>query len=275
MRDLVYPPVILACKTAFRVLDVRFQMTGTTHIPRSGGAVLAFNHVSWVDFIMGGYAAQPSGRLVRFMAKRELFRHKISGPMMRALHHIEVDREAGNGSYAQALDYLHAGEVVGLFPEATISRSFEVKGLKSGAVRMAADAGVPLVPVICWGTQRMLPKGGRLNLARHQTIALTVGEPMYPTPGDAVAQTQELRRRMQDLHDRTVRAYPEMPAGAWWLPASYGGSAPTLEEARERETEERDARIARRRAEVGRRPARRRPDVARLVRRTRRGRGGR
>ena len=80
MRDLTYPPVILTAKTAFRLLGQRFQMTGTEHVPRSGGVLLAFNHVSYVDFIYGGFGANPSGRHVRFMAKREIFDHPAMGP---------------------------------------------------------------------------------------------------------------------------------------------------------------------------------------------------
>ena len=86
MRDVTYPPIIVTAKTAFRALGQRFQMTGTEHVPREGGVLLAFNHVSYVDFVYGGFAANPSGRLVRFMAKREIFDHRWGGPLMRSLH---------------------------------------------------------------------------------------------------------------------------------------------------------------------------------------------
>src|SRR5674536_400529 len=79
----------------FRVLDISFDVRGAEHIPRSGGAVLASNHVSYLDFIFCGYAAQPSKRFVRFMAKDVVFKHRISGPLMRGMHHIPVDRDAG------------------------------------------------------------------------------------------------------------------------------------------------------------------------------------
>jgi 1-acyl-sn-glycerol-3-phosphate acyltransferase len=158
VRDLTYPPIIAAAKTAFRLLGQKFDMSGTEHVPRTGGVLLAVNHVGYVDFIYGGLAANPSGRKVRFMSKRELFDHKYTGPLMRSLHHIEVDRGAGTASYDTAVDYLRAGEAVGIFPEATISRSMELKEFKTGAVRIAAAAGVPLVPVVLWGTQRMMTK---------------------------------------------------------------------------------------------------------------------
>ncbi len=250
MRDLTYPPIIVAAKLGFRALGLRFTMTGTEHVPRSGGALLAFNHVSYVDFILGGYAAQPSKRLIRFMAKRELFDHKLAGPLMRSLHHINVDRADGLASYEEGLRYLRDGEVVGIFPEATISRSFEIKELKTGATRMAAEAGVPLVPVILWGTQRMLTKDHPRDFGRGKTIAITVGEPLHPTGADPVGETAELKSVMSSLLADTIRAYPadEQPPGSWWLPASHGGSAPTPEEALVLDAEEKRRRAEKRRA---------------------------
>jgi 1-acyl-sn-glycerol-3-phosphate acyltransferase len=246
VRDLTYPPIIVAAKLGFRALGLKFQLSGTEHVPRTGGALLAVNHVSYVDFVLGGYAAQPSKRLVRFMAKREIFDHKIGGPVMRSLHHINVDRAEGVGSYAEGLRYLRLGEVVGIFPEATISRSFEIKELKTGATRMAAEAGVPLIPVILWGTQRLMTKDHPRDFSRGKTIAISVGEPLHPTGADPVADTAELRSVMSSILDRTIRDYPaaEQPPGSWWLPASYGGSAPTPDEAKALDVEER-----RRRAE--------------------------
>ena len=240
MRDLTYPPIILSAKTAFRLLGQRFQMTGTEHVPRTGGVLLAFNHVSYLDFIYGGLAANPSGRLVRFMAKREIFQHRVGGPVMRSMHHIEVDRGAGVASFHTAVDYLRRGEAVGIFPEATISRSLELKELKTGAVRIAAEAGVPLVPVTLWGTQRMLTKDHPRDFSRGKTIAISVGEPLHPTGADPVAETAELKAALSALLDRTIRAYPadEQPPGSWWLPASYGGSAPTPDEALRLDAEE-------------------------------------
>ena len=112
MRDITYPPIIVAAKLGFRVLGNRFQMTGTEHVPRTGGVLLAFNHIGYVDFIYGGFAAHPSRRLVRFMSKRELFDHKYTGPLKRSLHHIEVDRGAGTRSLEIAQESLEAGVAV-------------------------------------------------------------------------------------------------------------------------------------------------------------------
>ena len=250
MRDITYPPVILAAKTGFRLLGQRFAMTGTEHVPRTGGVLLACNHIGYVDFVYGGLAANPSGRLVRFMAKRELFDHALVGPLMRSLHHIEVDRGAGEASFRRAVDFLQRGEAVGIFPEATISRAMELKEFKTGAVRIAAAAGVPLVPVILWGTQRMMTKDHPRDFSRGKTIAIRVGAPLHPTGADPVAETAELHAVMSTMLDETIRAYPvaEQPPGSWWLPAAHGGSAPTLEEAAGLDAEEKVARAARRAA---------------------------
>jgi 1-acyl-sn-glycerol-3-phosphate acyltransferase len=250
MRDLTYPPVIATAKVLFRALGLRFQMNGTENIPRQGGALLAVNHVGYVDFVLAGFAAVPSKRLVRFMAKREAFDHKISGPIMRSLHHISVDRADGIGSYNEAIRYLREGEVVGIFPEATISRSFEIKEIKSGAVRIAAAAEVPLIPVILWGTQRLMTKDHPRDFSRGKTVGIHVGEPMHPTGADPAGETRELHQRMSALLDEAIRAYPgeEQPPGSWWLPASHGGSAPTPEEAVRLDAAEKRARAAKRRA---------------------------
>ncbi len=241
-RDFVYPPVIVTAKVGFKALGLRFRLSGTEHVPRTGGAVLAYNHISYVDFILGGYAALPNKRLVRFMAKESLFRHRVSGPLMRGMHHIAVDRGAGAASYSKAVQYLRDGELVGVFPEATISRSFELKEFKSGTVRMAAEAGVPIIPVILWGTQRLFTKDHPRDLSRGKTIAITVGEPVSADSGEKAHEaTQRLRGTMAAMLDRTITAYPaaEQPPGSWWLPASYGGSAPTPERAETLDAEER------------------------------------
>ena len=247
MRDISYPPIILTAKGLFRVLGLRFQLAGTEHVPKTGGVLLAFNHVSYIDFVLGGFAAHPSRRLVRFMAKREVFDHSIGGPVMRSMHHISVDRADGGASMDEALRYLQEGEAVGIFPEATISRSFEVKELKSGATRIAAEAGVPLLPVALWGTQRLMTKDHPRDFSRGKTIGIRVGEPMYPDGTDPVAETEELHKRLQTLLDEAIDAYPdqEQPPGSWWLPASRGGSAPTPQRALEMDAEEKAKRAAR------------------------------
>jgi 1-acyl-sn-glycerol-3-phosphate acyltransferase len=256
MAELVYPPVITFARGFFRYLGLKFTLSGTEHVPRTGGAVMVINHVGYLDFTFAGLAAQPARRLVRFMAKDEVFRHRVSGPLMRGMKHIPVDREAGTASFRAALTALKAGEIVGVFPEATISRSFELKEFKSGAVRMARAAGVPLLPTVIWGSQRVWTKGRPRNFRRsHIPISIAVGEPMPVPPKvspDVVAA--DLHERMEKLLHGVQESYPEQPRGEddrWWLPARLGGTAPTPEEAARREEADAAARRARRAERLG------------------------
>ncbi|GAA3933642.1 lysophospholipid acyltransferase family protein [Actinomadura viridis] len=249
MSEIVYPPVIKAAQGLFKALDMKFRLEGTERIPRTGGAVLVSNHVSYLDFIFAGLAAHPSRRLVRFMAKKEIFDHRIGGPLMRGMHHIPVDREAGAASYKAALSALKSGEIVGVFAEATISRSFTVKDIKSGAVRMAVAAKVPLIPVTLWGPQRLWTKGRpRRLLQRGVPISIQVGEPMYPKRGDDYEQvTKDLHTQLSELLEKAQRGYPHVPKPGeeWWQPAYLGGSAPTPEEAEALDLKELEARKSR------------------------------
>jgi 1-acyl-sn-glycerol-3-phosphate acyltransferase len=227
----VYTPVIAVARALFAAQGLKFTITGSEHFPRQGGAVLVMNHVGYFDFAYAGLAAHPSGRLVRFMAKEQVFHHKVSGPLMRGMHHIPVDREFGLASYRAALAALSAGEVVGIFPEATISQSFTVKETKSGAARLAAAAGVPLIPVALWGGQRLWTKGHKRTLTkRHVPVLIRVGEPMRPgRRDDHDAVNAELRARLSHLLEQEQQDYPDKPAGehdTWWQPAYLGGSAP-------------------------------------------------
>ncbi|MEU8888573.1 lysophospholipid acyltransferase family protein [Streptomyces sp. NPDC048442] len=238
MAELVYRPVIGAARTLFKALDLKIDTQGSENIPRSGGAVLVSNHISYLDFIFNGFAALPQKRLVRFMAKESVFRHKVSGPLMRGMKHIPVDRKQGENAYKHALDSLRSGEIIGVFPEATISESFTLKSFKSGAARLAQEAGVPLIPMAVWGTQRIWTKGKPRNFGRnHIPVTIRVGKPVEaPTEEYAGAITRRLRERVQELLEAAQRAYPVRPKDdkdTWWVPAHLGGTAPTPAQLRE------------------------------------------
>ncbi len=247
MTELTYSTIIRLAKLGFRVLGQDIMLTGLEHLPRKGGALVALNHIGYVDFVYGGLPVDKIGRRPRFMAKRELFDHRITGPIMRACRHIQVDRAGGEHSLVAAREFLDRGEVVGIFPEATISRAMEIKDLKTGAARIAAAAGVPLVPVVLWGTQRLMTKDHEKDFSRGKAITISVGAPV-PLSGDAVADTATLKTTMSALLDEAIRSYPQHEPGAWWVPASYGGSAPSLAEAARIDVDERRTRAARRAA---------------------------
>lgn len=240
VAELVYRPVIWTAKGFFRTLGMRLDVVGAEHIPREGGALLAINHTSFLDYAFAGVPADMRGhRLVRFLAKDGIWRNPVAGRLMRGMRHIPVDRSQGSEAFKAAVRALRDGELVGIFPEATMSRSFEIKELKSGATRMAAVADVPLIPVIVFGGQRVLSYGHR-DFSRGTPIAVTVGEPMHVDRSESTDEsTARLAARLRELLDETIARYPKPAPGedAWWLPARFGGSAPTLEEAEAIEAE--------------------------------------
>jgi 1-acyl-sn-glycerol-3-phosphate acyltransferase len=165
------------------------------------------------------------------------------------MHHIPVDRTAGAASFRAAVKALKDGEIVGVFPEATISRSFELKGFKSGAVRMAQAAGVPVLPMVIWGSQRVWTKGHPKRLGRTNVpITLSVGEPILAgRTDDADHINAQIRARMNELLAAAQEDYPALPTNELkYLPARLGGSAPTLEQATVMDDEEAVRRAARR-----------------------------
>jgi len=220
----------------------RTTRVGAQRIPADDGAVIAINHTSYVDFTYIGMSAiKDDKRWLRFMGKVELTRNPIVRWLMWGCRVIPVDRSAGRDSYDAAVRELKAGEVVAIYPEATISRSFELKEFKSGAARMALEAGVSIVPAIVWGSQRIAPKGQKLRLGRTKTpVAVAVGKPIPPA-GDADTLTETLRVSMLALLEEVKAAYGPHPEGEFWVPASMGGTAPTLEEANEIERTEKEA----------------------------------
>ena len=228
MADLVYPPVVVAIKLFWKYLGLRFDFQGVHHIPRKGGAILSINHVGYLDFALTGTAALPTGRYVRFMAKKEVFDNKLAGPLMRGMHHICVDRSSGSASFVAALRALRAGEIVGIFPEGTISVSFEIKELKSGAVRLAMAAGVPVIPTIVWGSQRIWTKKVKRNLRREKIpIIVEFGEPLYfDKQSDVEASESLLRETMITMLHQVQQKYPDSHQGQRWAPLRLGGSAP-------------------------------------------------
>ena len=220
---------------------------GLEHIPATGGAVIAINHTSYIDWLPAALAAMYRKRRMRFMIKAEMQDVKVVGWLIKHTGTIPVDRSAGAGAYAVAVELLRAGELVGVYPEATISRSFELKEFKTGAVRMAIEAQVPIVPIIVWGAQRAWTKDHPRALGRKKfPMIVSVGAPI-PPDGDNHELGATLREAMTGLLHKAQLEYPH-PEGEFWVPRRLGGGAPTLEEAKALDEAELAER-ARRRAE--------------------------
>lgn len=249
----VYAVVIGIVLTAFRILRWRVVVTGAEHIPAEGPAVVATNHISYLDFVFCGAGTRKQRRRrVRFVAKRETFTHPVTGPLMRAMRHISVDRGGDTeATLREVREALAAGDLVGMFPEGTINRSFVPSDGKPGAARMALEAGAPLVPCAIWGSQRIFTKGRRFRAVRNVVITVEFGAPIAHEPGhDPVEVTGRLMESIGAMTARAQREYPQQPEPGqdWWQPAHLGGAAPTPDQAREMAETEAAERRARRQA---------------------------
>ncbi|WP_099025255.1 lysophospholipid acyltransferase family protein [Mycolicibacterium palauense] len=245
----VFRALEIAAEVAVRVTGTAVTYRGLEHIPGRGGAVMAINHTSYIDFLPAALAAKCRGRRMRFMIKAEMQRVRPVNFLIKHTKTIPVNREAGADAYSAAVQRLREGELVGVYPEATISRSFELKAFKSGAARMARDAQVPIVPLIVWGAQRIWTKDHPRRLGRTK-IPVTVSVGPAIAPGDGVAEVDAaLRTAMTRLLHDAQQDYPH-PAGAYWVPRRLGGGAPTPAEA-VRLDEAELAERARRRAQHG------------------------
>jgi 1-acyl-sn-glycerol-3-phosphate acyltransferase len=195
---------------------------------------MVLNHSSFVDFFTAGRLPfLHLGRPVRMLAKASLFRSRLLGPVMRAAGHIPVERGSGRDALAAAVAALRRGEFVGVLPEQTISPSFELLPFKTGAVRMAQEAGVPVVPAVSWGSHRFWTTGDGPHLSWRLPVSVRYAAPVHPE-GDPEAATAHIRAMMvRMLADVQSRYRDGAPAGARWVPARLGGSAPTVEQAEE------------------------------------------
>ncbi|MDT5104897.1 MAG: hypothetical protein QOI25_2410 [Mycobacterium sp.] len=227
----VFRSLEIAARTAVRVTGTRITYHGLQNIPSVGGAVVAINHTSYLDFLPAALAAMYRKRRLRFMIKSEMQDVKAVNFLIRHSKTIPVDRRAGADAYSVAVDRLRAGELVGVYPEATISRSFELKGFKTGAARMALEAGVPIIPLVVWGAQRIWTKDHPKRVGRNKIPITVAVDPPYTPSGTIDAVMAELREEMTALLHRVQEDYPH-PGGEYWVPCRLGGSAPTLEEAR-------------------------------------------
>lgn len=230
----VFRTLEIAAATAARLTGTKLTFIGLENIPAHGGAVVAINHTSYIDFLPAGLATRQRRRRIRYMLKAEMQDVRLVDFLIRRTRCIPVDRRAGGAAYAEAVRKLREGELVGVYPEATISRSFELKEFKSGAARMALEAEVPILPMIVWGAHRMWTKDHPRSLGRNKIpITVAVGRPL-PPHGSVTELDRRLRQAMTDTLRKVQETYPH-PAGAYWVPQRLGGSAPSPAEAARRD----------------------------------------
>ncbi|WP_427004175.1 lysophospholipid acyltransferase family protein [Pseudarthrobacter sp. H2] len=207
------------------------------HVTPGTGAVVAITHFGYLDFAFGELLLWRNNRAqLRFLITQGAADHWLAGPAISAAGQVVVGYGSGSHAYDEAVARLRAGEYIAVLPEAGVSRSFRVRECKTGAVRMAAEAGVPIIPVSVWGAHRLLTRhhGFSPRRAWRAPVRIHVGEPLLPDPAvDVPAATARLREVLQAGIDTGIADFPLSPApGAWWMPADLGGGAPTEEQRR-------------------------------------------
>lgn len=248
MAEPVYRASEIGARLFLRLTGSHVTCLGEENIPDHEGCVVAINHTSYLDWAVAALAfRRPRGRRVRPMVKVELQQVWIVNFMMKHNKAIPVDRSAGADAYAAAVQGLRDGEAVAIFPEATISRSFELKEFKTGAARMSVEAGAPIIPIIVWGSQRIWTKGLPRNTrwkgrSKKVPITVAIGPPLRPT--NDVAETNEALHAAMTSLLHQVQAHYSHPAGENWVPNRLGGAAPTLQDAARMEADETAAKVA-------------------------------
>jgi 1-acyl-sn-glycerol-3-phosphate acyltransferase len=244
MVEPTFRTLEILCQLLVLASGTRITYSGEENIPDRGGAVVAINHTSYIDWLPAALAVHRRHRRMRFMIKAEMQQVKVVNFLIQHTKTIPVDRRAGAGAYAVAVKRLREGELVGVYPEATISRSFELKEFKTGAARMAIEADVPIVPMIVWGAQQISTKGHPRSLGNKEPVVVRVGAPMDAAQ-NIPATESVLREAMTTLLHEVQERYPHR-AGAYWVPRRLGGGAPTPAEAAQMDADEATARAANR-----------------------------
>jgi len=198
---------------------LRWRVEGLERIPPDGPVLLASNHLSYFDPIAVANVTDLAGRRVRFLAKSELFEHRLMAAGLRRMGQIPVERGKGDaGALDAAAAALARGQCVHVFPEGTISDDLDPMAGKTGLARLAKAAGVDVVPLGLWGTQRVIPPKGRKAERFRTPIAAIVGARV---PVGPEANPRETTDRIMAAICAAVaearRRYPA-PAGEapWW-----------------------------------------------------------
>jgi putative phosphoserine phosphatase / 1-acylglycerol-3-phosphate O-acyltransferase len=199
----------------------RFDVAGTEHIPRTGPAILVGNHRSYFDVPAMIQMMRRTGRTGRILAKRELFDVPVVGALATALGGIPVDRASGGQeSFEHAAVALEGGELVCLLPQGTIPRGEKfydpvLKG-RTGAARLAAMTGAPVIPFGVWGTEDVWPRSEPVprmfNLTDPPRVRVRVGPPVELKLRSAAADTRRIMTAITDCLPPEAREHREPTA---------------------------------------------------------------
>jgi 1-acyl-sn-glycerol-3-phosphate acyltransferase len=179
------------------------RVDGLEHVPQTGPAILAPNHVSYVDPVLVGISIR---RRAHFMAKKELFRNPLVGWILRGVQAYPVTRERVDPStLKRTLALLAHGHVVLMFPEGTRGDGRTLGLAKPGIAIVAARSGVPVVPVFHWGAEQVLPRGSRR--VRWAPLRVRFGPPLR-FAGDARADREAVEAFGRQLMEAIAALRP-------------------------------------------------------------------
>lgn len=179
----------------------RRDFRGTDHVPRSGGVIVAVNHLSYADpFAVALFVYKGCKRRPRFMAKHTLFTLPFAGRIVRGAKQIPVFRNTADAGEAlrAAVAAVNAGECVVIYPEATVTKDPELwpMAAKTGVARLALATGAPVIPVGQWGAQEFLGRDKRPHAFPRKTIHLHAGPPVDLSAWAGAEPTSEVLRAM-------------------------------------------------------------------------------
>lgn len=172
------------CRFLFRVyfrLYHRGRIRNADRLPDTGAFILAGNHVSFLDPPFFGLCCR---RAAYYLARDTLFRNPVAGWILRSWNCVPIKREGGDiAAMRTVLRLLGEGKAVVMFPEGTRSADGRLQEARAGIGMIVAKAGVPIVPMRIWGTDRALPRGA--SLPRPARVTVAFGEPFtYPLPAN-------------------------------------------------------------------------------------------
>jgi 1-acyl-sn-glycerol-3-phosphate acyltransferase len=204
-----------------RLLTKR-RWRGGENIPASGGCVVAANHISHLDPVTCAHFVYAWGRIVRFLAKAEIFDVPVVGPILRSAGQIPVYRLTTDASlsFTAAVEAVQRGECVAVYPEGTITRQpdlWPMRG-KTGAARIALATGCPVIPIGQWGAQDIM-WGKKLHfphLLPRKTLGLVAG---HPVALDDLRETAVTPQAVAAATDRIMAAITQLVAELRQQPA--------------------------------------------------------
>ncbi len=189
-------------------ISSRPDYRGRAHVPRTGGVILAVNHLANVDPVLLARFVLEQGRIPRFLAKYQLFETVGVRRVLIGARQIPVYRERTNASdaLAAATEALRDGELVVIYPEGTLTTDPEWWPMlaRNGVARLAFDSGAPVVPVAHWGAHRVLGPGWRVR--PRQPYSVLAGPAEYArASGDRNPPTSAALRAFTDTVMHRVR----------------------------------------------------------------------